>query len=133
MVKLSVDKQDFQKRFLGERIIVEKDTVEDTSDYTDGFYIESQPIFKTAALRLKEVLARYKGDIPVYIGVSGQVVKAGHIDLTFDAYTALHRVIQMYQPEYTLRVDGEAITFDKESLIHTAKLPKEDNRDYYMT
>lgn len=126
-----MDQQEFARRVLNGKIELESNNT-DLDDAIQGILIESEPIYKGAARRIKTVISFNHGAVPIYMRVNGTQVKIGDMDLTYDSFNALHRVMSMYQPKYYI-VDGDTQQeFQVNMLMDTATLPRLDDRDYYL-
>lgn len=124
--------EQFKRRFLGKKIIVEEER-EGVSEVSDGgILVESLPLLKAGALRLRKFFGDYEGDVPLYMKVDGNDILLGRFKLTFDAYTHLQTILRPYNPTFYW-VDGDTKeVFDSKTLLTTAKLPSFKQQDFYI-
>lgn len=124
--------EQFKRRFLGEKIIVEEER-EGVSEVSDaGILVESLPLLKAGALRLRKFFGDYAGDVPLYMTVEGNHILLGRFKLTFDAYTNLQTILRPYSPTFYWVNGEEQEVFDSKTLISTAKLPAFKQQDFYI-
>lgn len=128
-----MNSQEFARRFLSGKIDLDPAVPEVTSSDIQGLVIKSLPIYQGAAKRLKTVVRRYRGDVPIYLQIEDeQPIHVGNFNVTYDSYKALDRVIKMYQPTYYI-VNGEEQHELKETdLYDTIALPTMSERDEYL-
>lgn len=129
---MSNSQEQFRRRFLGDRIIVEEEPERVSHVDEAGILIISQPLYKAAALRLRKVFTEHVGTTPLYIELDNQRVLLGKFKLTFDSYTYLQTVLRPYSPNFYWVTQDTQEEFDSKTLISTAKLPPMEQRDYYI-
>lgn len=132
MCKLSTLQEQFKRRFLGDKIIVqeEREVVSEVSE--SGILVTSLPLLKAGALRLRKFFGDHEGDVPLYMEIDGDQILLGKFNLTFDTYTLLNTILRPYTPTFYWVTEDTQELFDSSTLINTAKLPKFNQQDFYM-
>lgn len=125
---------EFEQQFLSGAIKIQSDDSEKQLqlEIENGLLIELDTIYTAVAERLKRMIDSQEGEDPLYLKVDDQTLFIGSVELTFDFYTRMHNLLNLYNPKYYVVTNGETFEFHKKMLLSSAKIPEMEQKDYFI-